>query len=109
MFRFLLVLTFLFWINFGFSRTMPKQLPANDTFQPAVALESDSIISDTITDSIAGQELDSPVVKPNKSKEDDVDKESVGYKVGYQIGSWLIPGLLMVIVTILIVKRSRRK
>lgn len=44
-----------------------------------------------------------------KTEEDGVDKDSMGYKIGYQIGSWLIPGILMILVSIMIYRRSRSK
>jgi hypothetical protein len=46
---------------------------------------------------------------PKEMEEDGVDKDSLGYKIGYQIGSWLIPGILMVLVSIMIYRRSRSK
>lgn len=103
MYRFLLVLTLLFAANSGFSRTMAKPLDTIDS-SDQVALTADTLVDTNIAPA-----PDSTIAKPGKAEEDGVDKDSMGYKIGYQIGSWLIPGILMVIVSFLIFKRSQRK
>ncbi len=107
MYRFLLVIALLFSVNFAFCETSPKQSEATE---PSEAVETPN---DTLTvDSTAIEEDTASIVqqeaKSGKPKEDEAYKESLGYKIGYQIGSWLIPGILMIVVTIMIARRAKK-
>lgn len=108
MLRFCLILGFLSMASAGIAEVHPdmkmKTIPAeSDTTKTTNVQEIDTSMS--LSDEA---ETEIKPGKDDKSEDDGVDKESLGYKIGYQIGSWLIPGILMVIVSILIFRRSRR-
>ncbi|PWL32414.1 MAG: hypothetical protein DCO96_02405 [Fluviicola sp. XM-24bin1] len=101
MYRFLLLFTLIFFVNLGYSRTMPKKLDTASS-SAFVALPKDTSSKNTITDAPDTASVVQPVIKEGQSKEEDeIDKDSLGYKIGYQIGSWLIPGILMILATLM--------
>ena len=83
---------------------MPRDTIESSGF---VAAPTDTL-QDSITISTDTIPLSRTQAKKGKSQKDEVDKENLGYKIGYLIGSWLIPGILMILVTVMIFMRARK-
>jgi len=118
MYRCIAFLSFLLFFQYSFSiaQTQPAEVVRVDA-KPQKAENTDidtasSAVSDSAALKVQAEQHSNEgkiakEAKPEKD-EDGVDKDDLGYKIGYQIGQWLIPGLLMIIVTIMIFRRSSK-
>ncbi|MCR9172440.1 MAG: hypothetical protein NXI10_08120 [bacterium] len=107
MYRFVLVLTLIFFVNFTFAR---KMATASDTLPQSttmIAPHEDSIQQADSTKA-ASEVVPQQEAKTSKSEKEEVDKDSLGYKIGYNIGQWLIPGILMLLATIMFIRLSKK-
>jgi hypothetical protein len=107
MHRFLLTIALLFSITISSASqnvASADDFPQSDT---TIALSKDSM---DFTDSVQAESTTvlRQEAKPAKSKKDKVDKDSLGYQIGFQIGSWLIPAILMILATIMFIRLSKK-